>query len=222
MKSFFFLLILAIIGSCSTKNDQTTQFWVNSYQITSEDGVSSTFLVQHSDSILPGQWEVLNSPIEGFTFEEGFLYRLTVARSENKDQADSSLAYKLVTVDKKIADHTTDLNGKWMLQIFKGDTLDISFHVLEHAPFMIIDLSKMGVNGMDGCNNFMGKLEMVSETQIKFGNMALTRKLCSDSSLQDVVSELLVDIDNWNVKDNALKLTDNESERFMTFQKEQE
>ncbi|MBN2745595.1 MAG: META domain-containing protein [Bacteroidales bacterium] len=222
LKSVFFLLIVALFTSCSTQKEPTTQFWVNSYQTTSEDGVSSAFLIQQTDSIIPGQWEILNSGIEDFAFEEGFLYRITVSRSENEGQADSTLTYKLVSVDKKIADHVTDLNGKWMLKHYEGDTLKISLHVLEHAPFMIIDLSKMSIGGMDACNNFMGNIELVSETNIKFGPIALTKKLCPENQVQDIVSELLADIDTWTVKDDLLKLKDNESERFMLFTKEQD
>jgi len=108
----FALLILLIFASCgSSANIESeltvTLMRINSYTETCQGLIEQQcLLVQEGSAIDTDSWSYFYSEIEGFDYEEGFLYDLEVHISAGPEpvSADaSSLRYVLVKVISKTA-----------------------------------------------------------------------------------------------------------------------
>ncbi|WP_246040966.1 DUF4377 domain-containing protein [Flavivirga rizhaonensis] len=96
-----FLMIIVILFSCSSDNENQTQtidMRINHYQNTGiGEGLFLTFLVQEGNNIGTNNWTKLYGEIEGFNYEPGNIYNLSVIiESTDNPLADgSSLKYIL-------------------------------------------------------------------------------------------------------------------------------
>ena len=108
----FALLILLICASCASSASiepelTVTLMRINSYTETCQGLVKQQcLLVQEGSAIDTDSWSYFYSEIEGFDYEEGFLYDLEVhisSRPEPVPVDASSLRYVLVKVISKTA-----------------------------------------------------------------------------------------------------------------------
>jgi hypothetical protein len=96
-----FLMIIGILFSCSNDDENQTQIIdmrINHYQNTGiGEGLFLTFLVQEGNNIGTDVWTKFYGEIEGFNFEPGRIYNLSVITEQIKNPlADgSSLKYTL-------------------------------------------------------------------------------------------------------------------------------
>ncbi|MEJ5053826.1 DUF4377 domain-containing protein [Sphingobacterium sp. MYb382] len=151
----------------------------------------------------PGQkeWTYFYSSIEGFTYEEGYLYKLKISESDrvNTPADASSKTYKLIEVLKKqkVNNHNKDKNQatntqaltflgkhKWKLIQLNGKTLD------ENGVFMNFDAKESRVSGNAGCNNFTGGVAIHGE-QIVFKQLASTERACLHANVENEVLRIL-------------------------------
>ncbi len=110
---FFLLIIGSLTLSWTTRrfslNDGseliTMRIQPNKVSCEQNTDVKKCFMVQKGASIGKENWEILNEPITGFEFEEGFTYDIQVRASLlTVSNTKTKLVYQLVKVlDKKKA-----------------------------------------------------------------------------------------------------------------------
>jgi len=90
--SFLSLLLMLLVGCDTGKNSvspssdaEVLTMWVNSKKADCT-GVApmQCMQVQYGKDIDPNSWKNFYDPVEGFTYEEGFVYYLEVEKSERK------------------------------------------------------------------------------------------------------------------------------------------
>lgn len=95
------VLLLACSSGCSGDDDiqpQIIDMRINHYQGTGiGEGPVLTFLIQEGEDIGTDDWENFYSQVEGFDYEPGYIYDLSVIRPriDNPPADGSSLKYKL-------------------------------------------------------------------------------------------------------------------------------
>tara|TARA_B100001146_G_C16196541_1_gene441965 strand:+ start:173 stop:727 length:555 start_codon:yes stop_codon:yes gene_type:complete len=107
-KHLLILMILGIFFSCSKDEDdhlddqsQIIEMSINHFQSTGiAEGPVLTLLVQEGDEIGTDQWSKFYSNIEGFNYQPGMIYNLSVKKEPvHNPQADgSSIKYTLLEV----------------------------------------------------------------------------------------------------------------------------
>ncbi len=104
-KHLSLLLLLGALFSCSNDDDKQSQIIemrVNHFQKTAmAEGPMLTLLVQEGDQIGTDRWNSFYADIEGFTYEAGTVYDLSVkAETIDNPPADgSSIRYTLLSIN---------------------------------------------------------------------------------------------------------------------------
>lgn len=115
MKNFLLLSMVALIflSGCSDDDGQprTTDMRINHYRGTGTgEGLFLTYLVQEGEDIGTDNWSNFYSSIEGFSYEPGYIYDLsvTVERIDNPPADGSSYDYMLKEIisKEKVDDET--------------------------------------------------------------------------------------------------------------------
>jgi len=93
----------------------------------------------------------------------------------------------------------TELNGK-----------AVTFSSEERAATIFFDKAAGNVNGHLGCNRFHGSFE-INGKSLKFSQLAATKMFCFDSmDIEDGFNSALNSTDNFEIKDGALLLKQDE------------
>ena len=148
------------------------------------------------------EWTFFYDQIEGFTYEEGYNYTLSV-RTFSVDNPPADASSKRYVLDRVISkepasDHG-DLNGKWrVMKIGEQQSL-------AQTPDFHFNVSEKKVTGSAGCNNYHGEIELKSN-ELTFGTMATTRKLCSDMSVENLFLATLKKVAYYKVVKSELYL----------------
>ncbi len=197
-------------------------YWVNSSKVQCS-GVDNMqcLKVQKGESINPDRWKSLNSNIEGFEFEPGYIYKLIVHEEKLKKDdvpADaSSIKYKLVKVLEKKQDIRLRINDIWILTSIEGEKVNPSKK--GETPRIEFNVANMKVMGIDGCNNFSGSIKKLDGEAIEFGPLAGTRKFCPDMAIPDKFNVLLNKAAGYKIENMHLTLFDMSGEELMSFKK---
>jgi hypothetical protein len=115
MRNLLFLIFaLSILNACQTKvgsansGAERLKMWVNSQKVECTGvGPMECLQVQYGETINPDGWQYFYDQIEGFEFEEGYLFRLDVEKSERPLQGGQIPAdagkyqYKLIKMNSK-------------------------------------------------------------------------------------------------------------------------
>lgn len=148
------------------------------------------------------EWTYFYDQIEGFTFEEGYTYTLSIrTHSVANPPADgSSKRYVLdrLIAKEAVTDHK-DLHGKWRVMKI-GDKQSLA-----QTPDFLFNVNDKQVSGSAGCNNYQGSIELKAN-ELTFGPMATTRKLCSDMSVEDLFLDTLKKVAYYKVVKSELYL----------------
>ncbi len=217
----FLSLVLLLTGAC--KKEQNTCYWVNSYKLPGSTGAGKMMclMVQKGETIVDSAWTTFYSPIEGFEYKPGELYRIEVKEEEKKENplpADvSSKRYTLVKILEQKADPKLRLNDLWVLESIAGEPINLPEGA--RNPQMEIILSMQSVMGVDGCNNFRGSLKMVGEESLVLGPVASTRKMCIDMTIANAFNKQLGDVRKYEIKDLNLILKDEAGNELLKFKK---
>lgn len=129
------------------------------------------------------------------TVENGTKYTLTLkagkiiinttnkacANNEKKGTTESTFSFNSSTY-KGCGGYVSNeaLSGKWLLDKMMNAT--IQENDFEKIPYIEINLESNLLNGMDGCNFFNTSIEVLGK-QIKFGNVASTKKYCNKKDI---------------------------------------
>lgn len=211
MNKFFTIVLICFtlfLQSCST----TRTFWVNSTKSECSAGAGNTqcILISKDESIKNMQWEYFYSNIEGFNFKYGYFQKIKVKVTElNKSEvpADaSSLKYSLIKVVEETQDNRIKLNDIWVAKVIYGEKINPN----NNLPQLEINVAKMQVIGNDGCNHYSGAINVLTETEISFGNIASTRKMCADMAIPNTYNEALSITSKYSLIGLNLIFFDNE------------
>ncbi len=98
----------------------------------------------------------------------------------------------------------TQLDGKWNLQQYKADKIsEAGFK--NGIPFLKFDLVNNKLSGFDGCNNLIGMAEAQGK-RIKFSDVAVTKKYCTENLLQNPFSILNQQLVGYKILNDLLYL----------------
>ena len=212
------MLCVALTLSCGNSKNKamdTIPFRVNSLRVPCEGVAPMECLeIRRGDS---DTWELFYSKIEGFEYEEGYLYRIRV-REEKLDPSQvpadaSSIRYTLVAVEEKVRDPKLLLNDIWVLQELEGrqvgeEMLDGQLQ-RPHIEFHLRDRRFMGT---DGCNTFRGSIVSIEDGEFQMGPVMSTRMLCRDMNLPEAFLKSLSRVDSFTLKEGYLALLEGDTE----------
>ncbi len=151
-------------------------------------GPSKCYLAKKSTD---AGYNFFNGEIEGFNYEEGYEYKISVniVKLENTPADQSSMKYvldKVLEKTKAVAVNTdTKIQQKWTLaKYLKNDKL------IKNTSKAFIQFTKDArINGNSSCNNFFGSYTQ-SENTITFSQVGMTKMYCEGSIESDFITNL--------------------------------
>jgi heat shock protein HslJ len=115
-------------------------------------------------------------------------------------------------------DKSMDLNGIWVLESVKGQTVNLNdLSDPSKPPELEIVVGEMKYNGTDGCNNIFGGIDELKENTLKFGIGAGTRMMCPKMEIPDEFNQILPEVTSYKIEQMKLRLFDTEGEELMQF-----
>ena len=80
-------IVLFLFMSCSSKNEETSVFWISGFKPVCDMGAGNTncLFISKTDNLQQENWELFYSAIEGFEFEEGFIKKVKVLVTAQDD-----------------------------------------------------------------------------------------------------------------------------------------
>lgn len=218
-QNFAAVIILLIVSACATnvKNINTTKiptvkeevYWVNGKKPVCENCLE----IQKGEVRSATKWETLPNKIEGFDFEEGYVYKLLLKEEQSFNVGtNSSKNLRLVKVMDKSYNPKLLLNGKWQLVSIMSDSVKI-----EPIPWIKFEQELRKVTGFDGCNNFVGEIKSVVDNSIFLGNLASNRKACPNMEVISSFNEKVNAFKTFEIKNDILRLFNDEGKEILGF-----
>ena len=194
MKNFVALLVI-ILTLQSCKEEKT-------YYIADHYGKNGTLLYRTA----PGEdWKVFDGKLEGFTYEEGYEYKVKV----QIDKQGENLSYKLLSVESKkqtdflqrMAELRNNLNKVWQLTSLKG------VPVPDNLPYFKIQGNE--ITGFSGCNKFFGKLTYDLQGHFEPREITGTKKACANvMEMEKAMYKALSSARFYSLDEGVLKVSD--------------
>ncbi|EAQ42448.1 META domain-containing protein [Polaribacter sp. MED152] len=212
-------IVLILFINCQS-NTKETILWVNSNKVSCGTENDKCLQIQKGENFQNGEWENFKSKITGFDYQEGFIYKLRVKETpvENSSSEASKKKYTLVETILKKEDQKLKLNGNW--EAFKINGSIIKQRRIVGAggiPQLHIDIEQMKIRGNDNCNNFRGTIKKLNETEIEWGPMATTLKMCADMSIPKRFNPAMEAVKKYKFKGDNLILTDENGNELFEF-----
>ena len=187
------------------------------------------------------EWTMFYDKIQGFDFEPGFDYQLTI-RTEKVDDppADaSSIRYILVEIVSKtpMADEVGAgadlLVGEWKLTSFSDavltgagvDVTDAQGALTSQGGVTMVFTEQGQVGGFSGCNRYTGTYTIEGGHSLSFGPLAGTRKMCSPPLMEfeTLMLKTLETVKGVYVRDESiLELLDADGTQLLMFSRTDE
>ena len=218
-------ILLVQVSGIAQPGPEEYIYWVNSIKVPcTAESPSHCLQIQKAEVPDPTQWKSLYSPISGFKFEAGYIYKLIVKESELDPAAvpadGSSIAYTLVMVLEKNKDNRLVVNDIWVLEKLNGNPIKSgSISNPSRSPQLEIHVGEMKYNGTDGCNNIFGGIIELNESILRFDIGAGTRMMCEQMEVPDEYNQTLPEVHRYKVEDLKLHLFDKEGTELMQFKK---
>ncbi len=212
-----------LIVSCTPS--KTIVYQVNSYRADCVGvGPKKCLLIQKNTTIVDTAWQTFYAPIQGFEYEPGYLYKISV-KEEKLDPASvpsdaSSIRYTLVKVLEKKSDPKLRINDIWVLTSLNGNTIPPVTKGERRKNIQIqFQLAERRVMGTDGCNRFSGSIVSIGEKDIHLGNLASTRMMCPDMTFSNNFNQEINKVHSYSIANLQLKLYDKNGTELMIFKK---
>lgn len=109
-----------------------------------------------------------------------------------------------------------ELSNQWFTTRINGDPINR----MNPIPRMEINLSEMMVTGNDGCNNYRGDINTLTDTQLVFGNIAGTKKMCRIMDAADSFNQAINKVASYKLEDSSLIFMDSEGNEILAFLKD--
>jgi heat shock protein HslJ len=228
MKTILILIVAILIASCSAQKLTSSKpqiYWVNSLKV-SCTGVApmKCLQVQKNKTIEKGKWQNFYANIEGFDFQTGYIYKLSV-KEEKIDPAKvpadgSSVKYTLVEVLEKNPDPKFRIHDIWALEAIDGKTVEKpNENDMMQIPSIEINLTEMRIMGTDGCNNFQGPIKNIEAEELTFGPIAATMKMCYDMEIPNKFNTAINKVGKYKIEDLKLYFFDDARTELLRFRK---
>ncbi|WP_163714404.1 META domain-containing protein [Mangrovibacterium lignilyticum] len=107
------------------------------------------------------------------------------------------------------------LNDIWVAEWVDGESVSDQ----NTAPRLEINSSTMKAIGNDGCNNFNGKITLLTNTELTFGPIAGTRKMCPEMSIPDKFNGALSLTRSYKISNLKLTLLNEQDKALMILKK---
>lgn len=116
---------------------------------------------------------------------------------------------------------TTEMSSKYKLHDIWNATsiLGVPTDRSESIPSLEINTTKMEIYGNNGCNQYHGTIKNISPSELTFGDIASTRKICPNMNTADNFNKALSQVTNYKREGLKLILLNTEGEEVLTFQK---
>lgn len=136
------------------------------------------------------EWTLFYDRIEGFNFEPGFRYELSVIKTKRPEpipQDLSAYTYKLAKVISKTAVVSNTQLSNWKIVSINGKSAQST------NLFIQFDPNKNGISGFAGCNRFFGEAKWNATTsKLIVGELASTKMYCENTmAIEDKIMKLL-------------------------------
>ena len=220
--SLFLGLIFAVSCKVIQKDHNTVIIWVNSATVDCTGVAPMQCLqVQFNEVLAANNWHYFYDKIEGFEYQPGYIYKLKVRRTTliaaDVPADASTLKYKLIELLSKEADKRLQIHDIWALTSINGNPFDPS--LAQKHPIVEINATEMRFFGNDGCNTIFGAIEILTDTELKFGMIAGTRMACVNMKIPDAYHSALADAATYSVKNMQLILFNSKGHELMAFKK---
>ncbi len=228
MRNLLVFIVVMALSGCAAKKLPTTSaeiWWVNGSKVDCTGvGLMKCLQIQKSDALQPGYWQNLYTEIEGFDFQNGYLYKIKVTEEKLnpvKVPADGSLKkYKLIEVLEKMPDPRFALHDLWVLEAINGETVKKPGNDDQRPlPAIEINVTEMRVMGSDGCNRLTGSITKLENGKIELGPIAQTKKLCLDNDIPDRFNPLLSQTKKYRRDGEHLIFSDVTGKELLRFKK---
>ncbi|TXF90087.1 DUF4377 domain-containing protein [Neolewinella aurantiaca] len=230
MKYLIIGFLATLFFACSPKATtssalNTLTFWVDGMKVPCTGaGPQSCLRVKKGEDFNSAEWELLYSGIEGFDYETGYVYQLKVSETRlppAQVPADaSSIKYTLVEIVDKRPDPKTRLHDIWALEAINGEDVDFdNAQAPAQRPTLEINLTEQRVFGTDGCNDFSGSLTSVTDTELRMGALAATRKACIRPVVPGLVNAAMQEVTGYELDGLKLSLTNDAGREVLRYRK---
>lgn len=180
--------------------------------------------VQKNESIEKAKWQNFYSSIEGFKFEPGYIYKLSVSEEKiNPAQVPtdgSSIKYTLVEVLEKIPDPKFRIHDIWIVEAI-NDTL-VPQPVESRTmlmPVIRINVTEMWVTGTDRCNRFWGPINILDDEKLKLGAIFRQEILCNRMEIADKFNVAINKVSKYKIENLKLYFYDDAAAELLRFKK---
>ncbi len=217
---FFAALVLQ---SCSSSKDAGVEktMWVSGFKTEASAGAGKAMVLKVSEDTdyKTAVWKNFYAPIEGFSFEEGFLKQIKVNVKETKQSPDqvpadaSTLKYDFIEELQKVPDTRVQLDGEWLLVKLNDGPINRMVVV----PTLKIELDKMHISGNDGCNSYSSDIKNLTFSNIEFGMAASTKKACMAKDIAMDYYKALAQVNSYKFDNDKLIFMNKNGESVLTF-----
>jgi heat shock protein HslJ len=107
------------------------------------------------------------------------------------------------------------LNDIWVAEIVDGETLTDA----AKAPQLEIHSADMEVMGTDGCNSLSGKIKTLTNSELVFGTLAGTNKMCIDMTIPDKFNKAILKVRSYKIANLKLTLLDEQGKVLVVLKK---
>ena len=180
--------------------------------------------IQKGENLQDGKWELFYDSIEGFEYQAGSIYKLSV-KIEELNPAEipadgSSLRYTLVEVLEIKPDAKLRLNDIWAVERIQGTPFKMQKEGSRNKrPILEIHLVDNKILGNDGCNQLFGQIAKLTDTAIQFDNIGGTKMACPDMTTPQKFTESLSQTASYKISGLKLYFFDEGGEEVLVFQK---
>lgn len=220
-KTFSILTLIVMMTSCGTTKQTTATYWVNSAKVDCDAGAGKTTCLQvtKAANYENAEWSNFYPPINGFTFEPGYLQKIEVTEiqleAKNVPADASSFQYNLIKVLEKKQDPKLAIHDIWATTHINGEAIES----ITNVPTLELNTTEMRAFGTNGCNNYTGQIKNISPNTIEFGAMASTRKMCMDMSIPDSFDKAFNNISTYKKEGIILSFFNEAGDEMLRFKK---
>lgn len=228
MKTILILTVAILTASCSAQKFTASKpqiYWVNSLKV-SCTGVApmKCLQVQKNETIEKEKWHNFYGYIDGFKFETGYIYKISVTEEKidpSKVPADgSSIKYTLVEVLEKKPDPKFRIHDIWALEAIDGKTVEKPHeNDRMQQPSIEVNLTEMRIMGTDGCNNFFGPVKNIEDSDLTFGPLGATMKMCYNMEIPTKFNVAINKVSKYKIEDLKLYFFDDSGAELLRFRK---
>ncbi len=107
------------------------------------------------------------------------------------------------------------LHNIWVATRINGQAIKES----SPMPRLEINLIEMVISGDDGCNNYHGVIEELTDSKLVFGNIATSLKLCEEMEIPDKFNNAMINVRSYKQEGLNLILFDENDKEVLFCQK---